>query len=259
MGVRNDVSARAMHDVGASTPVLEVDDLDTSYGHVQILFGASLHVGAGEVLALLGANGAGKSTLMGAIAGLVPPSAGTIRLDGTDITGLSAERRSALGVHILPGGRGVFPPMSVRENLEDGAYLYRRDRADQQRRIERVLDLFPALAERLDQAAGSMSGGQQQMLALAIALLHDHRILLVDELSLGLAPVVVQELLGTIEQLRADGVSMIIVEQSLNIALSLADRAVFLEKGRVVYEGDAAGLAEREDLIAAVFLGGEGR
>jgi ABC-type branched-subunit amino acid transport system ATPase component len=148
--------------------------------------------------------------------------------------------------------------MTVRENLEMGAYLYRSDPADRDRRLDRVLELFRDLAARQDQTAGSLSGGQQQMLALAITLLHDPDVLLIDELSLGLSPVVVQELLTVVDRLKAKGTTIVLVEQSLNVALAVADRAVFLEKGQVRFEGPAAELAERDDLARAVFLGREG-
>jgi ABC-type branched-subunit amino acid transport system ATPase component len=212
----------------------------------------------GEVLALLGTNGAGKSTVLRVIAGLGTPARGVVRLDGRTVTFVGPEKRARYGVHLLQGGKGVFSDMTVRENLEMGAFLYRRDPADRERRIGRVLDLFGSLAERQDQLAGSLSGGQQQMLALAITLLHDPDVVLVDELSLGLSPVVVQELLRVVEQLKQQGTTLVIVEQSLNVALAIADRAVFLEKGQVRFEGPAAELAERDDLARAVFLGKEG-
>jgi ABC-type branched-subunit amino acid transport system ATPase component len=180
-------------------------------------------------------------------------------LDGSTVTYVGPEQRARLGVHLLPGGRGVFPAMSVRENLEMATYLYRGDSADRERRIQRAFELFGILGERQGQPAGLLSGGQQQMLALAMTLVHDPTVLLIDELSLGLSPIVVQELLGTIEQLKAQGMTMVVVEQSLNVALSIADRAVFLEKGQVRFEGRAQELAEREDLAAAVFLGSDDR
>ncbi|MCU1387207.1 MAG: major facilitator superfamily 1 [Ilumatobacteraceae bacterium] len=239
-------------------PAIQVHDLDFSYGQVQVLFNVSFEVQRGEVLALLGTNGAGKSTILRAIAGLGTPSRGVVRLHGVPITYVTPELRVKYGVRLLPGGKGVFPRMTVRENLEIGAYIYRADRADRDRRIERVLDLFGDLRGRMDQMAGSMSGGQQQMLALAITLLHDPDVLLIDELSLGLSPIVVQELLVIIERLKAEGMTIVIVEQSLNVALAIADRAVFLEKGQVRFEGRAEDLRSRDELVRAVFLGTEG-
>src|SRR5207344_1573056 len=160
-----------------------------------------------------------------------------VRLHGNPITYMAPEQRVKYGIRLLPGGKGVFPRMTVRENLEIGAYIYRADTADRDARIDRVLELFTTLRDRQEQMAGSMSGGQQQMLALAITLLHDPDVLLIDELSLGLSPVVVQELLQIVERLKAQGMTIVIVEQSLNVALSIADRAVFLEKGQVRFEG----------------------
>ena len=154
-----------------------------------------------------------------------------------------------------PGGKSVFPTMTVAQNLQMGAYAYRKDREDRDRRIARVLDLFPALAAKRSDRADSLSGGQQQMLGLARALLHDPEILLIDELSLGLAPVAVQELLAVLERLRDQGLTIVVVEQSVDVALSIADRAVFMEKGEVRFEGLAQDLRERDDLLRAVFLG----
>ena len=239
-------------------PALQVDGVDFSYGKVQVLFDVGFEVRRGEVLALLGTNGAGKSTVLRIVSGLGTPTRGVVRVQGRTVTYVAPERRIGYGVRLLPGGKGVFPGMTVAENLEIGAFAYRRDAADRARRITRVLELFPTLAGRQDQAAGSLSGGQQQMLALAITLLHDIEVLLIDELSLGLSPIVVQQLLGVVEQLKREGMTIVVVEQSLNVALSIADRAVFLEKGRVRFEGPAHELATRGDLVRAVFLGAEG-
>ncbi len=159
---------------------------------------------------------------------------------------------------MLPGGKGVWPSMTIGDNLRMGAYNYRSDPQDVQRRIEGVLTLFPALTDRLDERAGDLSGGQQQMLALARVMLHEPELLIIDELSLGLAPMVVQDLLAHIDSLRSQGQTMIIVEQSLNVALAVSDRAIFLEKGSVRFEGSAQELSERDDLARAVFLGKEG-
>jgi ABC-type branched-subunit amino acid transport system ATPase component/predicted MFS family arabinose efflux permease len=239
-------------------PALQVRNIDFAYGNVQVLFDVSFDVRRGEVLALLGTNGAGKSTILRVIAGLGTPSRGVVRLGGRTITYVTPEQRAGLGIHMLPGGKGVFPQMSVRDNLEMGAFGYRKDGTEMRARIDRVLELFPRLAPRGAQSAGSLSGGEQQMLALARTLLNDPEVLIIDELSLGLAPLVVQELLRTIEELKASGMTIVIVEQSLNVALSIADRAVFMEKGQVRFTGSAQELAERDDLARAVFLGREG-
>jgi len=239
-------------------PKLQVVNIDYSYPPVQVLFDVGFEVRPGEVLALLGTNGAGKSTILRAIAGLGTPSRGVIRLDGRNVTYTTPEQRARLGIRILMGGKGVFPAMTVNENLEMAAFVYRSDQADFRHRLERAYDLFPALSEKRRDAAATLSGGQQQMLALAMVLLHDPEVLAIDELSLGLAPVLVQELLAVVERLKAEGMTIILVEQSLNVALSIADRAVFLEKGRVRFSGPAAELAERDDLARAVFLGTEG-
>jgi ABC-type branched-subunit amino acid transport system ATPase component/MFS family permease len=241
-----------------SIPALQVHHIDFSYGHVQTLFDLSFEVRRGETLALLGTNGAGKSTILKVITGLLTPEHGVVRLAGRTVTFASPEQRGALGIQMLPGGSGVFPSMSVQDNLLIGSRAYRKNRADRQRRIDRVLELFPLLAARRNVAARDLSGGQQQMLALARVMLHEPEVLIIDELSLGLAPAAVQELLETIERLQAAGQTIVVVEQSLNIALAIADRAVFLEKGQVRFEGPARELAERDDLARAVFLGTEG-
>ncbi|HJL77164.1 MAG TPA: MFS transporter, partial [Acidimicrobiales bacterium] len=212
------------HESG-KIPALQVNNLDFCYGPVQVLFDVGFEVSRGETLALLGTNGAGKSTLLRVISGLGTPRRGVVRLGGRTITYTSPQLRTTLGIHQLPGGKGVFPGMTVHQNLTMGAYIHRRDRDDVASRIDRVLELFPDLAQRHNQLASSMSGGQQQMLALAKVLLHDPEILLIDELSLGLAPTIVQDLLVVVEQLQEQGQTIIIVEQSLNVALSVADRA----------------------------------
>jgi ABC-type branched-subunit amino acid transport system ATPase component/predicted MFS family arabinose efflux permease len=239
-------------------PVLQVNNVDFSYGHVQVLFDVAFDVRRGETLALLGTNGAGKSTILKAISGLGTPSRGVVRLNGRTITYVAPEQRGRYGIHLLPGGKGVFPDMTVHENLEMAAFRFRKDEARRDRQFAYVLGLFPDLADRRGQLAGSLSGGQQQMLALAMVLMHEPEVLLIDELSLGLAPVVVQDLLAILARLKADGLTIVVVEQSLNIALAIADRAVFLEKGQVRFTGPARELAERDDLARAVFLGNRG-
>ena len=245
-------------DAGTDVPVMQVSHIDFSYGKVQVLFDVSFDVQQGETLALLGTNGAGKSTILRVVAGLETPERGVVRYQGRTATFANPETRGRLGIQMLPGGQGIWPSMSIGDNLTIGAYNYRADAADVQRRIDRVLEMFPALAGRSSDCAGDLSGGQQQMLALARVMLHEPELLIIDELSLGLAPTVVQELLEHIDTLRAAGQTMIIVEQSLNVALAVSDRAIFLEKGQVRFEGSAQELAARDDLARAVFLGKEG-
>ena len=253
-----DESARRASGTAEDTPILQVRNLDFSYGLVQVLFDVAVDVRRGEVLALLGTNGAGKSTLLRAISGLALPDRGVVRLDGRNITYTSAEDRVGLGVVQVPGGKANFADLSVYENLVAGCYSFVWNTERVAERVKRVLSLFPKLAERLEQPAGTMSGGEQQMLAIAKALLLDPKVLLIDELSLGLAPVVVQDLLGVVERLKEEGITIVIVEQSVNVALSIADRAIFMEKGAIRFEGPAADLLGRDDLIRAVFLGTEG-
>ena len=243
---------------GGVVPALQVRDLHVAYGSTKVLTGIDLDVQAGEVVALLGTNGAGKSTLLRALTGLTPTGRGTVRLDGRDITFSDPADRVAGGMVHLAGGKAVFATMSVRENLLVGTHTYAWEAARVRDQVAAVLLRFPVLAERLDQSAGSLSGGEQQLLAMAKALLLSPRVLLIDELSLGLAPAVVQDLVVVLAELRAGGVTVVLVEQSVNLALSLADRAVFLEKGTVQYDGPAAGLLERTDLLRAVFLAADG-
>ena len=243
---------------GEDVPVVQVSNVDFGYGRVQVLFDVSFEVRRGETLALLGTNGAGKSTILKVIAGLETPERGVVRLGGRNATFAGPEVRSRLGVQMLPGGQGVWPNLTIGDTLTMGAFQYRSDPGDATRRRDRVLEMFPALADRLGERAGDLSGGQQQMLALARVMLHEPEVLIIDELSLGLAPGVVQNLLGHVDTLRAAGQTMIIVEQSLNVALAVSDRAIFLEKGQVRFEGSADELARRDDLARAVFLGREG-
>ena len=235
--------------------MLRVDGIDFSYGRLQVLFGVSLEVAPGEALALLGTNGAGKSTLLRVVAGLERPSGGQVVLDGEDITGVPAEALAARGLVLVPGGRAVFADMTVEENLEMQALTVRGRRGWVRERRAVVFDTFPRLAERRGQKAGSLSGGEQQQLALAKALLLDPKLLAVDELSLGLAPIVVAELLEIVRAIHATGVTVLLVEQSLNIAAQLCGRCVFLEKGEVRFEGPTEDLMARDDIARAVFLG----
>lgn len=236
--------------------LLRCEGLDVYYGSVQILFDVDYTVDEGEIVALLGTNGAGKSTLLRAITGLTPPRRGKVWLDGREITGISPVDMAKAGVGFMPGGRAIFPGLTVGENLRMAAWLYRQDDARVEAGLARCLELFPALKPRLSEKAVLLSGGQQQMVALAQALLAEPRLLLIDELSLGLAPVVVGELLDVVRELRDQGVTIVLVEQSVNVALSVADRAVFMEKGEVRFTGPAGDLLERGDLLRSVFIQG---
>lgn len=234
--------------------LLVVKDLEVSYGSTQILHGVDLELSEGQVVALLGTNGAGKSTLLRAISGLTEASFGAVVLDGRDLTHAPPNEIAAAGVAQVPGGEGVFPSLSVAENLRAAGWTVRGSDAELQRRTEQVLAAFPALAERLGDPAANLSGGQQQMLALGMALLSRPRLLLIDELSLGLAPIVVGELAELVREVAAAGTAVLLVEQSLNVALTLAEDAHVLERGRIRYSGPTRQLAERPDLLRAVFL-----
>jgi ABC-type branched-subunit amino acid transport system ATPase component/predicted MFS family arabinose efflux permease len=246
---------RKRADDGAPPPSLQLVNIDFSYGPVQVLFDVGFELYKGETLALLGTNGAGKSTILRVISGLEIPERGVVRFKGQNITYVTPESRARIGIMQLPGGKGTFPSLTIAQNL---AISTRLQVGEAEARLDRVYELFPELATRRRQQASSLSGGQQQMLALARVLIHDPEILLIDELSLGLAPIVVERLLAVVEQLKSQGQTMLIVEQSLNVALSVADRAIFLEKGQVRFEGVAAELLERDDLVRAVFFGTEG-
>jgi ABC-type branched-subunit amino acid transport system ATPase component len=237
----------------ADVPVLQVRNLDFSYGRVQILFDINFEIARGEVLALLGTNGAGKSTLLRVISGLGVPDRGVVRLNGQSITLAEPELRVKVGIVQLRGGSGTFPPLSVDENLMMACYLLTSEEATE--RVQRVFELFPELMLLRSSAAGNLSGGEQQMLAFGMCLVHEPEILIIDELSLGLSPLVVDRLLTVVERLRAQGQTLIVVEQSLNVALAIADRALFMEKGSIRFEGSTAELVERDDLARAVFLG----
>jgi ABC-type branched-subunit amino acid transport system ATPase component/predicted MFS family arabinose efflux permease len=240
-------------------PLLQLANIDFSYGPVQVLFGVDFEVRKGETLALLGTNGAGKSTVLRVISGLAVPERGVVRLNGQNITYVSPEQRAKyLRVMQLPGGAGVFGNLTVEQNMNVSARLNATGRADVQQRVANVFELFPELADHRKQLASSLSGGQQQMVALARVLIHEPELLMIDELSLGLAPLVVQRLLELVERLKERGQTMIIVEQSLNVAMAISDRAIFLEKGEVRFEGPTTELVERGDLARAVFFGTEG-
>jgi len=236
--------------------LLETKALTVSYDGVRVLFGVDLEVRKGEMVALLGTNGAGKSTTLNAISGIVEPDGGNVWFEGEGITGFTPEATAARGVIQVPGGRGVFPGLTVAENLKMGCFLIRRDASLVDERMKHVTELFPRLAERMGQKAGSLSGGERQMLTLAQSFVLQPKLLLIDELSLGLAPALVQELLQAVRRMNDEGITIVLVEQSVNIALTLADRAYFMEKGEVRFHGKTADLLKRRDLLRSVFLEG---
>ena len=243
----------------SAAPILRAIDLDFSYGKLPFPFGVSLDLDDGEAVALLGTNGAGKSTLLRVIAGLEKPEAGRVLLGDDDITSVPAEELAGQGLVLIPGGRAVFTDMTVEENLQVQSRIVRKDKDWVRTRRDVVLETFPRLGERLSQHAGNLSGGEQQQLGLARALMLQPKVLCIDELSLGLAPVVVAELLEIVDRIHGSGVSVVLVEQSLNVAASLCERAVFLEKGAVKFEGRTTELLERDDIARAVFLGESAR
>jgi ABC-type branched-subunit amino acid transport system ATPase component/sugar phosphate permease len=256
--VLEDEQVRQTIAAGGSLPLLACRRICFFYGDVQILFGVDLTITDGEMVALLGVNGAGKSTLLNVISGLGLPQSGSVRCRGQDITYLDAERRLGLGIAQIPGGRAVFGPMTVVDNLRTFGFTLGRDH----RRLDGLLDTcfatFPRLAERRNQQASTLSGGEQQMLGLCKALILEPRVLLIDELSLGLAPVMVAQLLEMVREVNRRGTAIVLVEQSVNIALSLVDHAYFMEKGEIRFDGPASELRDREDLLRAVFLEGVG-
>jgi branched-chain amino acid transport system ATP-binding protein len=240
-------------------PLLVCKGVDVAYDQVQVLFGVDLEVYEGDIIALLGTNGAGKSTLLKAISGTVDPIGGAIFYDGRDITHADAVQTAKQGIIQVPGGRAVFPTLTVAEHFKAGTWLYtREDPAEIDRRVEAVLERFPRLRERWDQMAGNLSGGEQQQLALGMAFVARPRLLIIDELSLGLAPTVVELLLDMVRAIHAQGCTVILVEQSVNVALTISDRAYFMEKGEVRFSGPTAELLERGDILRAVFLEGAG-
>ena len=241
------------------TPLLECRGFDVSYGQVQVLFDVDFSVDEGEVVALLGTNGAGKSTLLKAAAGLVRPAKGTVTFAGADITGHPADEVARSGIALMPGGKSVFPTLSVEENLRLGGWLVRDDPERLAAAREEVVNLFPILGERRHEMAGDLSGGEQQMLGLAQAFVNRPRLLLIDELSLGLAPTIVGQLFDVVQGIHDAGATIVLVEQSVNLALNLAKRAVFMEKGEVRFEGPTADLLDRPDILRSVFIAGSAK
>ncbi len=248
--LRNDLAG----DGPGGDALLTCRGVEVAYDRVQVLFGVDLDVRQGECVALLGTNGAGKSTVLNAISGIVDPIGGAIFFDGQDITHTSAASTAELGIVVVPGGKAVFPTLTVAEHLRAASWLFRKDTETVARRTEQVLEIFPRLQERIDQPAGNLSGGEQQMLALGMAFIAEPTLLIIDELSLGLAPTIVEQLLVIVRRIQASGTAIVLVEQSINVALTVADRAYFLEKGEVRFEGRTRDLLERDDIVRSVFL-----
>jgi len=236
----------------AAEPLLQLEDVNTYYGQIHILQNSNLVVREGELVCLLGGNASGKSTTLKTILGLVRPRTGRVLLGGEDVTRMATAHRIRRGLAIVPENRRLFGPMTVLQNLELGAYL--RPRADLEEEFEQVYSLFPLLYERRSQLAGTLSGGEQQMVAMGRALMSKPRLLLMDEPSMGLAPILVERSFEIIQQVNEAGVAMLVVEQNANVSLSIADRGYVLSTGRVVLEGKAAELLENEDLRKA-YLG----
>jgi len=237
-----------------AAPLLRVESLSVAYGAILALRGVDFEVCTGEIATLIGSNGAGKSTLLRAVSGLLRPRSGRIWFEGEDITGERADRRVARGISQVPEGRRIFANLTVRENLQMGAYLRRASGAGA---YERALALFPRLRERLGQTAGTLSGGEQQMLAIGRALMAQPRLLLLDEPSLGLAPLLVQQIFAIIGEINAQGTTVVLVEQNARQALRVAQRAYVLESGAVTLAGDATALA-RDERVRRAYLGGGG-
>lgn len=240
-----------------AAPLLDVREIDVFYGEVQALRGVSLHIRSGELLTLIGANGAGKSTTLRTISGLLQPRRGEILLDGEPIGGKAAYEVVKQGVAHLPEGRDLFPGLSVLENLRLGYWVKRRDKGGFDEQVQLVMELFPRLRERSSQAAGTLSGGEQQMLGVARALMSHPRLLLVDELSLGLAPMVVSQLFDILGEVARQGTAVLIVEQFVHMALEHSDRAYVLSRGQVVLQGPSEEL-RRDPALIETYLGGGG-
>jgi branched-chain amino acid transport system ATP-binding protein len=234
--------------------LLDVENIDAQYGRIRALDGVSLHVHEGEIVTLIGANGAGKTTTLRAISGLIRPTHGAIRFAGDDLLKLTPDAIVRRGVGHSPEGRRVFARMTVRENLDLGAYA-RNARAEIEVDFERVLEIFPRLRERLQQKAGTLSGGEQQMLAIARALMSRPRLLMLDEPSLGLSPILVQTIFGVIREINASGTTILLIEQNARQALSVANRGYVLEVGKIVYSDTSVNLMASE-AVRAAYLGG---
>jgi branched-chain amino acid transport system ATP-binding protein len=234
--------------------MLKLESVNVSYGAIQAVREVSLEVAAGEVVTIIGANGAGKSTLLKSIVGLEAVNSGRVVLEGLDITGTPPHRRTAMGVALSPEGRGVFSDQSVRDNLLLGAYSKPNDMARTEGKIEQYFALFPRLKERQQQLAGTLSGGEQQMLAIARALMSEPKLLLLDEPSLGLAPLIIKDIFSIVRKLRETGLTILLVEQMANQALAVADRAYVLETGRITHQGKGSDLLN-DPKVRAAYLG----
>ena len=234
--------------------MLNLDKINVYYGAIHAIKDISIEVNEGEIVTLIGANGAGKSTTLRTISGLLKPKTGTVKFEGQDIAGLPAQGIVSLGISQVPEGRRVFANMTVMENLELGAYL-RSDKKEIKEDLKSVFERFPRLAERRGQLSGTLSGGEQQMLAMGRALMSRPRLLLLDEPSMGLAPLLVKEIFSIIKEINASGTTVLLVEQNANMALSIAHKAYVLETGRIILSGDAKGLAASEEVRKA-YLGG---
>jgi branched-chain amino acid transport system ATP-binding protein len=234
--------------------LLEIKDLKVAYGKIQAVKGISLHINAGEIVTLVGANGAGKTTLLKTISGLLKPSAGVIHFEGKDIQGINPHNRVLEGLCQAPEGRGIFPGMTVLENLEMGKYARKNWKSELKEDLDRIYTLFPRLKERQSQAGGTLSGGEQQMLSIGRALMSRPRLLLLDEPSMGLAPKFIQQIFNIIREIQTQGVSILLVEQNAAQALSCANRAYILETGNIVKEGAGKDLLN-DDAIKKAYLG----
>jgi branched-chain amino acid transport system ATP-binding protein len=234
--------------------MLKLESVSISYGAIQAVRDVSIDVPRGEVVTIIGANGAGKSTLLKSIVGLEPVAGGRISFDGQDITTTPAHRRTGMGVALSPEGRGVFSDQSVRDNLLLGAYSKKGDSARTEQKIDQFFTMFPRLEERQEQLAGTLSGGEQQMLAIARALMSEPKLLLLDEPSLGLAPLIIRDIFNTIRALRETGLTILLVEQMANQALGVADRAYVLETGRITLQGKGSDLLN-DPKVRAAYLG----
>ncbi|MFE4810510.1 ABC transporter ATP-binding protein [Peribacillus simplex] len=234
--------------------MLKIEDINVYYGNIQALKGISLSINEGEIVTLIGANGAGKSTMLKSISGLLKPKQGKIIYEGQSIGGKAVQSIVKMGISHVPEGRRVFANMSVEENLQLGAYL-RKDKAGIKQDMEKVYELFPRLLERLKQQSGTLSGGEQQMLAMGRALMAKPRLLLLDEPSMGLAPLLVKQIFNIIEEINKTGTTILLVEQNANLALSIADRAYVVETGRIVLSGNSEELTASEEIKNA-YLGG---